>query len=138
MENLDKALLQVAIGAQQVTSASLQVSTGGQSLSQGASEQASALDDISCNLREISSMTKQNAIYASEAKRVAEAARTSADKGIESMNRMSLAISEIKTSSDSTAKIVKTIARSRSRPIYWRSMPQWKQPVPEMPAKDLL
>jgi methyl-accepting chemotaxis protein len=109
VENLDKALLQVAIGAQQVTSASLQVSTGGQSLSQGASEQASALDDISCNLQEISSMTKQNAIYASEAKRVAEAARTSADKGIESMNRMSSAISKIKTSSDSTAKIVKTI-----------------------------
>jgi len=109
VENLDKALLQVAIGAEQVTSASLQVSTGGQSLSQGASEQASALDDISCNLQEISSMTKQNAIYASEAKRVAEAARTSADKGIESMNRMSSAISKIKTSSDSTAKIVKTI-----------------------------
>src|SRR5208283_4326255 len=60
-------------------------------------------------LQEISSMTKQNAIYASEAKRVAEAARTSADKGIESMNRMSSAISKIKTSSDSTAKIVKTI-----------------------------
>jgi methyl-accepting chemotaxis protein len=109
VENLDKALLQVAIGAQQVTSASLQVSTGGQSLSQGASEQASALEEISGNLREISSMTKQNAIYASEAKSVAEAARTSADKGIESMNRMSSAISKIKTSSDSTAKIVKTI-----------------------------
>ena len=109
VENLDKALLQVAIGAQQVTQASHQVSTGGQSLSQGASEQASALDDISCNLREISLMTKQNAIYASEAKRVAEAARTSADKGIESMNRMSSAISKIKTSSDSTARIVKTI-----------------------------
>jgi methyl-accepting chemotaxis protein len=109
VENLDNALLQVAIGAQQVTSASLQVSTGGQSLSQGASEQASALDDISCNLREISSMTKQNAIYASEAKSVAEAARTSADKGIESMNRMSSAINKIKSSSDSTARIVKTI-----------------------------
>jgi len=109
VENLDKALLQVAIGAQQVTSASLQVSTGGQSLSQGAGEQASALDDISCNLREISSMTKQNAIYACEAKSVAEAARTSANKGIESMNRMSSAINKIKSSSDSTARIVKTI-----------------------------
>jgi methyl-accepting chemotaxis protein len=109
VENLDKALLQVAIGAQQVTQASLQVSTGGQSLSQGASEQASALEEISSNLQEISSMTKQNAIYASEAKSVAEAARTSADKGIESMNRMSSAISKIKTSSDATARIVKTI-----------------------------
>jgi methyl-accepting chemotaxis protein len=54
-------------------------------------------------------MTKQNALNAREAKGVAEQARGSADKGVESMNRMSSAINKIKTSSDSTAKIVKTI-----------------------------
>jgi methyl-accepting chemotaxis protein len=109
VENLDKALQQVAIGAEQVASASVQVSTGGQSLSQGASEQASSLEEISSNLQEMSSMTKQNAIYAREAKGVAEHARSSADKGVESMSRMSSAINQIKSSSDSTAKIVKTI-----------------------------
>jgi methyl-accepting chemotaxis protein len=40
---------------------------------------------------------------------VAEGARDSAGKGVESMSRMSSAINKIKTSSDSTAKIVKTI-----------------------------
>jgi methyl-accepting chemotaxis protein len=109
VENLDKALQQVAIGADQVGSASVQVSTGGQSLSQGASEQASSLEEVSSSLQEMSSMTKQNAINAREAKGVAEAARDSADKGVESMSRMSSAINKIKTSSDSTAKIVKTI-----------------------------
>jgi methyl-accepting chemotaxis protein len=109
VENLDKALQQVAIGAEQVASASVQVSTGGQSLSQGASEQASSLEEVSSNLQEMSSMTKQNAINAREAKGVADQARYSADKGAESMNLMSLAINKIKTSSDSTAKIVKTI-----------------------------
>ncbi|MBN1470371.1 MAG: methyl-accepting chemotaxis protein [Syntrophaceae bacterium] len=107
--NLDKALQQVAVGAEQVASASVQVSTGGQSLSQGASEQASSLEEISSNLQEMSSMTKQNAMNAKEAKGVAEQARESADKGVESMNRMSSAINKIKTSSDATAKIVKTI-----------------------------
>ena len=107
--NLDKALQQMAIGADQVASASVQISTGGQFLSQGASEQASSLEEISSSLQEMSSMIKQNAQNAREAKGVAEHARSSADKGVESMNRMSSAINKIKTSSDSTARIVKTI-----------------------------
>ena len=109
VENLDKALQQVAIGAEQVASASIQVSTGGQSLSQGASEQASSLEEISSNLQEMSSMTKQNALNAREANGVSIVTRDSADKGVESMSRMSEAINKIKTSSDATAKIVKTI-----------------------------
>ncbi len=109
VENLDKALQQVAIGADQVASASLQVSSGGQSLSQGASEQASSLEEISSSLQEMSSMTKQNALNAREANGVAVAARDSAQKGVESMSRMSLAINQIKSSSDATARIVKTI-----------------------------
>ena len=109
VDNLDKALQQVAIGAEQVASASVQVSTGGQALSQGASEQASSLEEISSNLQEMSSMTKQNVQNARDAKGVADQARSSADKGVESMSRMSSAINQIKTSSDSTAKIVKTI-----------------------------
>jgi methyl-accepting chemotaxis protein len=109
VENLDKALQQVAIGAEQVASASVQVSTGGQALSQGASEQASSLEEISSNLQEMSSMTKQNVLNARDAKGIADQARQSADKGVESMSRMSSAINRIKSSSDSTAKIVKTI-----------------------------
>jgi methyl-accepting chemotaxis protein len=54
-------------------------------------------------------MIKQNAQNAREAKGVAEQALASADKGVESMNRMSSAINQIKSSSDSTARIVKTI-----------------------------
>ena len=109
VDNLDKALQQVTIGSEQVASASVQVSTGGQALSQGASEQASSLEEISSNLQEMSSMTKQNVLNARDAKGVADQARSSADKGVESMSRMSSAINKIKTSSDSTAKIVKTI-----------------------------
>ncbi|HUN55619.1 MAG TPA: methyl-accepting chemotaxis protein [Smithella sp.] len=107
--NLDKALQQMAIGAEQVASASIQISTGGQLLSQGASDQASSLEEISSSLQEMSSMIKQNAQNAREARGVAEAARTSAGRGVESMSRMSSAINRIKTSSDSTARIVKTI-----------------------------
>jgi methyl-accepting chemotaxis protein len=78
-------------------------------LSQGASEQASSLEEVSSSLQEMSSMTKQNTLNAKEAKGVADQARSSADKGVESMNRMSSAINQIKSSSAATAKIVKTI-----------------------------
>ena len=109
VENLDKALQHVAIGADQVASASVQVSTGGQSLSQGASEQASSLEEVSSSLQEMSSMTKQNALNAREANGVSMAAGDNTEKGVESMNRMLSAINRIKSSSDATAKIVKTI-----------------------------
>ncbi|MGB5218838.1 MAG: methyl-accepting chemotaxis protein [Smithella sp.] len=109
VENLDKALHQVLIAADQVASASVQVSSGGQSLSQGASEQASSLEEVSGSLQEMSSMTRQNVINAKAAKEVSDEAWNSADSGVECMARMSMAIDKIKTSSDSTSKIVKTI-----------------------------
>jgi methyl-accepting chemotaxis protein len=109
VENLDNALQQVAVGADQVAAASVQVNISSQSLSQGAGEQASSLEEVTSSLQEMSSMTRQNAFSAREAKSVADSARDSADRGVESMNRMSSAINRIKISSDSTARIVKTI-----------------------------
>ncbi len=109
VENLDEALTQVTLGAEQVASAAGQISSGSQSLSQGASEQASALEEVSSSLQEVSSMTKQNAANANEARGLSDAARGSAEKGVESMKRLSEAINMIKASSDKTAKIVKTI-----------------------------
>ncbi|MCE5211801.1 MAG: methyl-accepting chemotaxis protein [Deltaproteobacteria bacterium] len=107
--NLDNSLQQIVIGANQVASASAQVSIGSQSLSMVASEQAGSLAQVSTCLQEMLSMTKQNAINARDANKMAEQTRYSANKGIESMSRMSAAINNIKTSSDATAKIVKTI-----------------------------
>ncbi|HNY51367.1 MAG TPA: methyl-accepting chemotaxis protein [Smithella sp.] len=109
VENLDKALQQVVIGADQLSAISVQVSTSGQSLSQLANDQNTSLDVLSICVQEMSSMSKQNAVNAREAKKVAGEALNSAEKGVESMNRMSSAINKIKTSSDATAKIVKTI-----------------------------
>jgi len=109
IQNLDDALVQVAVAAEQVASASGQISSGSQTLSQGASEQASSLEEVSSSLQEMSSMTKQNAANAKEARSLAEGAQSMAGKGADSMKRLSEAIARIKTSSDATAKIVKTI-----------------------------
>jgi methyl-accepting chemotaxis protein len=107
--NLDEALSQVALAAEQVASASVQISSGSQTLSQGSSEQASSLEEVSSSLHEMASMTKRNAENAREARSLSEGALSTADKGVDSMQRLSEAINKIKASSDATAKIVKTI-----------------------------
>jgi methyl-accepting chemotaxis protein len=109
VDNLDQALKQVSIASEQVASASNQISSGSQAVAQGASEQASALEEISSSLQEMASMTKQNAANAQEAQSMTDAARAAADRGVDSMRRLSEAIERIKASSDETAKIVKTI-----------------------------
>ncbi len=109
IQNLDQALLQVSLAADQVAAASGEISSGSQTLSQGASEQASSLEEVSSSLQEMASMTRRNAENAKEARSLSDSALSTADKGVESMKRLSSAIDRIKASSDSTAKIVKTI-----------------------------
>jgi methyl-accepting chemotaxis protein len=107
--NLDEGLQQVAVGVEQVAAASGQIASGSQSLAQGASEQASALEQVSSSLQEMASVTRMSTSNAKEARSVSEGACTGAGRGLESMNRLSEAMERIKTSSGSTAKIVKTI-----------------------------
>ncbi len=109
VENLSESLVQVSEAVDQLTSASSQISAGSQSLAEGANEQASSLEEVSSSLEEMASMIKQNADGANEVKSLSEAARTSAEHGNEVMDDMSGAIDKIKSSSDETAKIIKTI-----------------------------
>ncbi|MBN2321217.1 MAG: HAMP domain-containing protein [Acidobacteria bacterium] len=107
--NLEQALSEVSTASQEITTVSGQISGSSQSLSGSATAQASSLEEVSSSLQEMSSMTKQNASNAKEARSLSDGARSTAGKGMDSMNRLSEAINRIKTSSDSTAKIVKTI-----------------------------
>ncbi len=111
--SINKALRRIASslgnGAEQTASASGQVAQSSQSMAEGASEQASSLEETSASLEEMTSMTKQNAENANQAKTLAGTATASADKGAEAMAKMSAAIDDIKKSADATAKIIKTI-----------------------------
>jgi methyl-accepting chemotaxis protein len=109
VQNLDEGMQQVAVAVEQVATAAAEIGSGSQTLAQGASEQASSLEEVSSSLQEVTTMTRQSAGNAKEARGLAEGARGSANKGLESMNRLSEAMERIKTSSDATAKIVKTI-----------------------------
>jgi methyl-accepting chemotaxis protein len=109
VHTLDQALGQVALAAEQVSSASAQISTGGQVLSRGSSDQAASIQEVSSTLEEVESVTRQTAEHAREARDLSKAAEAAAEMGVDSMNRLSDAIGRIKASSDSTARIIRTI-----------------------------
>jgi methyl-accepting chemotaxis protein len=106
---LEGALREVRATSAQVSSASAQIGEGSGALARGAGEQASSLEEVSSSLQETASMARQNAEHAKEARALADAARASAARGVSSMSRLSDAMGRIKSSSDSTARIVKTI-----------------------------
>ncbi|SYZ72835.1 conserved hypothetical protein [Candidatus Zixiibacteriota bacterium] len=96
-------------GAEQVGAVSVQVASSSQALAEGASQQASALEETSSSLVEMSGMTQSNAENAKEANNLALQANAAADEGLSAMNEVANAINIIKQSSDETAKIIKAI-----------------------------
>jgi methyl-accepting chemotaxis protein len=109
IKTLDDALSRVALAAEQVSAASGQISAGSQRLSQKAAEQASSIEEVSSNLTQVAAMSKQNTDNSKEARSLSVVAESAVEAGVESMMRLSEAINRIKASSDSTAKIIKTI-----------------------------
>ncbi|MGC8737570.1 MAG: methyl-accepting chemotaxis protein [Candidatus Hydrogenedens sp.] len=106
---LNKVITSLSDGSKQVNQASGQVAASSQAMAEGATEQASSLEETSASLEEMSSMTKQNADNAKQANNTAMEAQQAAEHGREIMMKMSKAIQQIKSSSDETAKIIKTI-----------------------------
>jgi methyl-accepting chemotaxis protein len=78
-------------------------------MSQGATEQASSLEEITSSMNEIGSQTKQNAENAGQANNLANETRNVAERGNTQMNQMVGAMTEINDSSRNISKIIKTI-----------------------------
>ncbi len=92
----------VESGADQVTSSS-------QSLSEGSTEQASAVEQISATVTEITEQTKENALNAQTANEKVVISKEAAQEGTVHMNDMLQAMSDIKESSVSVLNIIKAI-----------------------------
>jgi methyl-accepting chemotaxis protein len=107
--NLDDGLKQVADHSSKVADGSSQIYCSSQMFAAGASEQTDTLNSVSGQLDEMTRAIHQNVACAQQGRELADVARSSSDKGVESMQEMSRAIDKIKASSDATAKIIKTI-----------------------------
>jgi methyl-accepting chemotaxis protein len=106
---LDHTLAEIAGASHQVTSAATQIAEGSQTLARNASEQAASIEEVGAGLQELGSITRRTSDHATEARRLADQARSSSAEGVSGMQQLSEAVARIKASSDSTARIVKTI-----------------------------
>ena len=95
--------------ADDVSSASGQMTTASQSLAEGASEQAATIEETSSSLEEMSSMTKQNADNSTEADGLMQEANQVVGQANESMSKLTVSMTEISKASEETSKIIKTI-----------------------------
>ena len=100
---------QVAAESSKTHAAALNVSAVSQSMADGASNQAAALEESSASLHEMASMTASNVEGARSAKTLAAEARSTADAGARDMATMKAAMTAIQTSSADISKIIETI-----------------------------
>jgi methyl-accepting chemotaxis protein len=109
ISNLRNIVGGLSSNAEQVSSASDQVAGSSQSLANGSAQQSSAIEETSSALEIMSGMIKRNAENSRIASELAGEASSAAERGTTAMSGMSMAMSEIKQSSDETAKIIRVI-----------------------------
>ena len=85
------------------------ISDNAQTLADGANQQASSIEEVSSTLEEISLKVRQTAENTAESKTQVASTTEALQMAGAAMDRMAEAISSIKTSSDNTTKILKTI-----------------------------
>lgn len=108
-EGMNELLASIRVASDQVATGAKQISDSSMLLSQGATEQASSLEELTASIEEISTQTKFNAENADNANRIAIQTKTLANEGNEQMNEMLGAMEKINTSSNNISKIIKVI-----------------------------
>jgi methyl-accepting chemotaxis protein len=106
---LNEVLGHIQVSGEQIASGSIQVSDASQSLSQGATESAASLEEISASMTEMSSQTSLNADNAKQADQLANQARNAGEQGNKQMAEMMNAMTEINESGQSISKIIRVI-----------------------------
>lgn len=107
--NLNEVIKNINFAADQVAMGSKQIADSGVILSQGASEQASSIEELTASLEEISSNTKFNADKSNEGNKLTEEVKNSANEGSSHMKEMLESMDEINAASENIHKIIKVI-----------------------------
>jgi len=107
--DLTQMIGEIKASSEQIESGSLQVSDSAQSLSQGSTESAASLEEISSSMNVIGSQTSQSAENANQANQLASEARNAASSGNQQMEEMVQAMGEINLSGQNISKIIKVI-----------------------------
>ncbi|UOO36794.1 methyl-accepting chemotaxis protein [Oscillospiraceae bacterium CM] len=109
VEKFNELTASIIAASDQVASGASMVSDSSVSLAQGASTQASTVEQLSAAVQEIAAQTTTNAQNASTANDLTLDVKNEAAKGNEQMKEMLSAMEEINTSSSNISKIIKVI-----------------------------
>ena len=109
IDSISEILLQVRTTVEEVNRGALQVSDASTALSQGATQQAASLEEITSSMAEIGSQTKHNAENSNLANVLTLETRDSAEKGNVEMNQLNQAMHQINDSSKNISNIIKVI-----------------------------
>ncbi len=109
IDSFNNLLREINFSASQVSAGSRQVSDASQSLSQGATEQASLVEELTSSITEIAAQTKRNAASAAQASEISTAVKAEATQGNEKMAELLNSMTEINESSTNISKIIKVI-----------------------------
>ena len=108
-QRVHKVLLEINQGADQVAAGARNVSDASVALSQGASQQAASVEQLSASIAEIASQTASNAQNAEKANDLTVGTKEKAQLGNKEMQEMLSAMEEINASSANISKIIKVI-----------------------------
>ena len=105
----NEMLTSIRASSAQVSNCAKQISDGAQALAQGSTEQASAIQQLTNSIADISEKTKSNARMAEKAAELGNTIRGNAEKGSRQMDEMMIAVNDINEASGSINKVIKVI-----------------------------
>ena len=109
VENLREIVGGIQLAGEQIASGAGQVADSSQSLSQGATESASSLEEVSASMNQLTEQVRVNSENASAANQLSSESKLAAEQGNQQMAEMVGAMDEINSAGQNISKIIKVI-----------------------------
>lgn len=107
---LNRVISDILNASEQVAAGAKQISESSMTLAQGASEQASAVEELNATVITINEGTHENAMNAKNAQNLSDSSRENASRGSDNMQDMQNAMEGIRESSSSISRIIRVIS----------------------------
>ncbi|MDR5658486.1 methyl-accepting chemotaxis protein [Serpentinicella sp. ANB-PHB4] len=109
IESFNETIGEINCAMEQVASGVIQISEGSQSLAQGSTEQASALEETNVTMSDIANQVKETAEHINKTNDLMTITNEKAEMGSKQMGDMVNAMDEINGSAENISKIIKVI-----------------------------
>ena len=109
LENNNALISQVKMAARQLSDETAHISSGAQQLALGATEQNSAVGQLSASLSQMAEQIEKSAALAGETAKLSQAIRENAEDGSRKMDQMVAAVQEINAAGKNIGNVIKVI-----------------------------